>query len=68
MTDDEKPAIEDRALGSLARAQKRLAYLQCKAKQAASDISMVGSTEGREGWQPGWCHVPDICCPPWVSA
>ena len=43
MTDDEQRAIEDRALGNLARVQKRLAYLQCKAKQVASDISIVAA-------------------------
>ena len=51
MTDDEKRVIEDRALGNLARAQKRLAYLQCKAKQVANDISIV--TAALEGEMVG---------------
>ena len=55
MTDDEQRAIEDRALGNLARLQKRLAYLQCKAKQMANDISIVAAAlEGEmDGNQDG---------------
>ena len=41
MTDDEQCQITNKTLGDLARAEKRLAYLRCKAKQIADDISLV---------------------------